>query len=134
MLVRQTFEAATAHAARATEQLVRAAQTSDYQVRATVLVVGSDVDPASLRHPHIRAHALEGRLFREAVEAGVSKCGLSCSVLVERETFASAELALGKPRADIRAITTALGKIAGRPWGAQEKMAATAAWVALVRE
>lgn len=133
-LVRQTLKTATTLAAGATRQLMTRARVSGHQVRAATLVVGSDVDPASLRHPHIRAHALEGRLFREAVETGASRCGLSCSVLVERETLASAELAIGKPRTDIKAATDALGKVAGRPWGAQEKMAAIAAWVALVRE
>src|SRR5690349_318828 len=32
------------------------------------LVVGSQIDPASIANPHIRAHALEGQLFRSVLE------------------------------------------------------------------
>lgn len=131
MLVHRTLKTATARATRATRQLVRQAGNSGYQVRAVILVVGSDVDPASLGHPHIRAHALEGRLYREAIDTGVSRCGLTCTVLVERATLVRAAVAIDKPSADIKAVIDALGNVAGRPWGAQEKTAAMAAWVAL---
>src|SRR5262245_19635352 len=39
-----------------------------FRVRRAALVVGSKIDPAGIANPHIRAHALEGRLFRLAVE------------------------------------------------------------------
>src|SRR5207249_1399959 len=80
------------------------------RVRAATLVVGSDVDPATLRHPHIRAHALEGRLYREAVEAAASRCGLACEVLVEGEALPSAAVAVGKRPVEIKAATDAWGK------------------------
>ena len=72
-LVRQTLKTATANAVRATRGLMDRARNSDYQVRAAVLVVGSDTNPASIRQPHVRAHALEGRLYREAVEEADSR-------------------------------------------------------------
>src|SRR5437899_2530669 len=79
----------------------------------------------------IRAHALEGRLYREAVEAAASRCGLACEVLVEGEALPSAAVAVGKRPVEIKAATDAWGKALGPPWGAQEKAAALAAWVAL---
>ena len=133
-LVRQTMKAATDLATRATQQLMRKAEEERLRVRAAGLVVGSDVNPASLRSLHVRAHALEGRLYREAVEAALSVCGLTCNVLVEREAIVRAAARIRKDQTQLKATLNAMGKVAGRPWGAQEKMAAIAAWVALVRE
>jgi len=130
-LVRQTRDTATAEATRAIRQLMERADQTGHRVRAATLVVGSDVDPTTLRHPHIRAHALEGRLYREAVEAAASRCGLACKVLVEGEALPSAAIAVGKRPVEIKAATDAWGKAVGPPWGAQEKAAALAAWVAL---
>jgi len=130
-LVRRTTEMARVQARRTTRELIELASDRGCPVRSAGLVVGSDVDPAKLGHPHIRAHAMEGRLYREAVESGASSSGLPCTVLVEREAYAKAAPALGRRPAALRAATLALGRVVGRPWGAQEKMAALAAWVAL---
>jgi len=130
-LVRQTLKTATANAVRATRGLIDRARNSDYEVRAAVLVVGSDTNPASIRQSHVRAHALEGRLYREAVEGAVSECGLASRVLVERDALGTPEETLGKPRTELKAAFTTFAKEAGRPWRSQEKAAALAAWVAL---
>ena len=129
-LVRQTLKTATANAARATRGLIDRARSSDYEVRAAVLVVGSDTNPASIRQTHVRAHALEGRLYREAVEGAVSQIGLACRVVVERNILEAAEEALGKSHAELRTAIDAIGKAAGRPWRSQDKAAALAAWMA----
>jgi hypothetical protein len=131
MLVQQTLKTATVNAARATRDLMDQARNSEYEVRAAVLVVGSETNPASIRQPHVRAHSLEGRLYREAVEGAVSQHGLACRVVVERDALGTAEGALGKPRAELRDATDALVKVAGRPWRSQNKAAALAAWMAL---
>jgi len=130
-LVRQTLKTATANAVRATRGLMDQARNSDYEVRAAVLVVGSDTNPASIRQPHVRAHALEGRLYREALEGAVSQCGLASRILVERDILTAPEEAVGKPRTELEAAFTTFAKEAGRPWRSQEKAAALAAWVAL---
>jgi len=130
-LVRQTLKTATANAVRATRGLMDQARNSDYEVRGAVLVVGSDTNPASIRQPHVRAHALEGRLYREALEGAVSQCGLASRILVERDILTAPEEAVGKPRTELEAAFTTFAKEAGRPWRSQEKAAALAAWVAL---
>ncbi|PYL62875.1 MAG: hypothetical protein DMF25_11440, partial [Verrucomicrobia bacterium] len=43
----------------------------DYKIWTAGLVVGSVIDPDSIANPHIRAHALEGRLFRMTLEAAL---------------------------------------------------------------
>lgn len=130
-LVRRTTDMARVQARRTTRELIKLASNHGCPVRSAGLVVGSDIDPAKLGHPHIRAHAMEGRLYRKAVEAAASSSGLPCTVLVERDAYATAAAALGRRSAALRAATIALGGVVGRPWGAQEKMAALAAWVAL---
>jgi hypothetical protein len=95
------------------------------------LAVSSDVDPATLGNLHVRAHASEGRLFREVLEQGARAAGLPCLVLVEREALARASAALGRPEPRLKDTLAALGQSAGRPWRADEKGAALAAWVAL---
>jgi hypothetical protein len=39
-----------------------------FKIKRAALVVGSQIDPASVANPHVRAHALEGRLFRSRLK------------------------------------------------------------------
>jgi hypothetical protein len=95
------------------------------------LVVSSDADPAKLGNPHVRAHASEGRLFREVLEQGARAARLPSLVLLEREALGRARGALGRSEAKLRETLAQLGKQVGRPWRADEKAAALAAWIAL---
>jgi len=45
-------------------RLLRDYQQKGFRIHRAVLVVGSQIDPAKIANPHIRAHAMEGRLFR----------------------------------------------------------------------
>jgi len=67
---------------------------------------------------HIRTHAAEGVLFRRVLEVA-ERNGVACRGFAETE--------LGAPDAKIEA----LGKKAGPLWRADERAAATAAWLAL---
>jgi hypothetical protein len=97
------------------------------------LVVGSDVDPARIGNQHIRAHALEGRLFRRVVEAAMAGRGLSCSVWVERVLYGTAMQQLGRSEAQIKTVVTELGRGAIGGWRSDDKAAAVAAWLVLSR-
>jgi len=94
------------------------------------LVVGSVIDPATVGNPHIRAHASEGRLFRTALADALAVHGVACDVIVEKQLTAKAAADLGQP-ARIARTVAALGSAMGSPWRADEKAAATAAWMAL---
>jgi hypothetical protein len=130
-LVRQTLTTATTRAAEATRGLIDRAKHSGYDVNTAILVVGSNTNPASIRQPHVQAHALEGRLYREAVEAGLSQLGLRSRAIVEREVRATAQDTLDVPLAVLRQTLYDFGELAGRPWRVQDKSAALAAWMAL---
>lgn len=95
------------------------------------LVVSSDSDPATLKNPHIRAHALEGILFRDVLEAAAAACGIRCLVILERQAYERAAPVLGIPVAELKRSIAALGAEQPKPWGAEEKTATLAAWLAM---
>jgi len=102
-----------------------------YKVRRAVLVVGSVIDPDSIANPHIRAHALEGRLFRVTLEAALQSRGIQCAIFIERDTYAAASKLLGQSRTQIQRTLAHLGRSVKGPWRADQKLAALAAWMSL---
>jgi hypothetical protein len=82
---------------------------------------------------HVRMHQAEGELFREALAAGATACGLALTSLREKFAFDDAAKLLGVPRAEVEARLAALGKSAGPPWGKNQREAAAAACAALAR-
>lgn len=95
------------------------------------VVVGSVVDPATVGNPHIRAHASEGRLFRTVLADALVERGVACTVVVEKTLGVEAPRAIEKPRAHITKEVAGMGRALGGPWRAEEKSAATAAWMVL---
>jgi hypothetical protein len=95
------------------------------------LVVGSVIDPRQIGNPHIRAHAREGMLFRTVVEDALRSHGIKCAVIVEKQLATRAAADLRRPEAEIKRALATFGKTVGRPWRAEEKAAATAAWIAM---
>ena len=116
---------------RSVTDLLKDYRNTGSEVRAAGMVVGSTVDPASIPNDHIRAHALEGQLFRTALENALRASGLQCSVIVEREAYLRAAGVLGKSSEDLKQTLSELGRQVGGPWRADEKMAALAGWMAL---
>lgn len=102
-----------------------------HRVWAMGVVGGSDVDPQSLRSEHVRAHAMEGQLFRRAVVDAAGRIGLPSTVVVEKRLFPEATVALGLEAAQIWEELTRMGRECGSPWRKDEKMAALVAWMAL---
>lgn len=111
--------------------LLREYAAGGYQVQGAALVVGSQIDPALIKNPHIRAHALEGRLFKTVLEQAPHTHDLSCLIVTERNAYLEASAILGRPEEDLRRALSALGRSLGGPWRVDQKMAALAAWMAL---
>ncbi len=95
------------------------------------VVVGSLIDPATVGNPHIRAHANEGRLFRTVLEDALGQCGIACTVVVEKTLSTQATRALERPAGQISKAVTNMGRVLDGPWRAEEKCAATVAWMVL---
>ncbi len=102
-----------------------------HTVRCVGVVVGSDIDPTSIKNAHIRAHALEGRLFRTAIEDAARSSGLRCLVVVERHAYSKAAMVFGRSEDALKRTVAELGRSLGGPWRADEKTAALAAWMTL---
>jgi hypothetical protein len=95
------------------------------------LIVGSLIDPEKVGNPHIRAHASEGRLFRTVLEDALTSRGVRCEVIVEKQLPARTAAGLRRAPREIARTLGGFGKALGSPWRADEKAAATAAWLAL---
>jgi len=111
--------------------LVRDYRAAGYRLRGAALVVGSVGNPARITNPHIRAHASEGWLFRTALETAARRCALPCITIPERDLFPQAAKALRRSASDIKRKVTALGRLRGGTWRAEEKAAAVGAWLVL---
>ena len=111
--------------------LLKEYRRQGHPVRRVSLVVGSLIDPAKIGNDHIRAHALEGQLFRSALERAARAARLPCTTLVERALYDTAATRLKRSPAALRRTVTDLGGALGGPWRADEKAATLAAWLAL---
>ncbi len=118
-------------AARSVAQLLRSCADRGCSIAAAGLVVGSQVDPASIANPHIRAHASEGRLFRTVLADALRSRGVAGFVIVERRAYENAARVLKRDEAELKQVLSSLGRRLGIPWRADEKLAALAAWLAL---
>jgi hypothetical protein len=104
---------------------------SGYAIAHAALVVGSQLDPATIANPHIRAHALEGQLFRSALEEALETLGIRTAILLERDAYATAAAQLKKSTDNVRRTIQNFGRCTNGPWRAEQKLAALAAWFVL---
>lgn len=102
-------------------------------IKRAALVAGSLIDPDSLGNPHVRVHALEGKLFREVVVEALAEHGIDCGVLVERDAYAKVAADASMQEQQLRTQIAALGKGRIKPWRSEEKLATLAAWWKLQR-
>ena len=91
---------------------------------------GTVNDPGRIANPHIRAHAAEGRLFREATEFAARACKLVAETFAEADVQAIASRRLGLTPPAIAEHIAAMGRSI-KPWRADEKLAALVAWMAI---
>jgi len=131
MLVRKLRKIVGDAAKRSVADLLQQSVNAGCAVRGAALVVGSVVDPASLHNDHIRAHALEGQMFRSVLEDAFRSQGIPCAVLVEKTAYAMAAAALHKSPAEAKRVAATLGDSHDGSWRAEEKLAALAAWMSL---
>jgi hypothetical protein len=95
-------------------------------------VVGSpDRKLEHIGNPHIRAHAAEGILFRRVLEVAAAQHNLQYRSFSDRsfEDLTFPQLR-HKPQ-EIKNALALIGRAAGKPWRADERAAAVAAWLML---
>ncbi len=106
----------------------------NFKIRRAALVVGSKIDPRSIANAHIRAHALEGQLFRSVLEESLQAHRIRTDVLIERDAYARAAARLKRSSDNVKRPIENLGRstpAAAGSWRAEQKLAAVAAWFAL---
>jgi len=130
-LTRKLRSVVAAAAKRSVKEILRQGTAEGYDVGRAWLVVGSLVDPATLHNEHIRAHGLEGQLFRTVLEDALREQGITCNVLLEKNAYLTAASALRKAASEAKRTIASLGESHEGSWRAEEKLAALAAWMAL---
>ncbi len=79
---------------------------------------------------HALQHAAEREFYREAVREAAVREGIATEMVIEKDLPRLAERLPGT-EASRRAVLSTYGKLVGPPWGQDEKLAATAAWLGL---
>jgi hypothetical protein len=100
-----------------------------------VAVSVSKPPPASLDRilsSHALLHTAEGELFREVLAAGAERCGLPVVRVAPKTVIADVADAAGMASQAVVAHLAALGRAAGPPWREDQRLAAAAAWLALL--
>jgi hypothetical protein len=128
---RRGCSAARAATDRTLRAFVREMRAHGFEPRGAALIVRPGIDPARIRGAHARAHAAEERLYREAVDASLRRCGLRPVCLAEGEVRPAAARRLGLGAEAIAATLRAFSHAVGTPWRAPEKHAALGAWMRL---
>ncbi len=112
-------------------KLLAGYRQQNFTIKRAALVVGSQIDPHSVTNPHIRAHALEGQLFRSVLQESLHAHRILSDVLIERDAYARAAVQLKQSNENMRRVIQKFGRDTKAPWRAEQKLAAVAAWVAL---
>jgi hypothetical protein len=115
-------------------KLLAGYRQQNFTIKRAALVVGSQIDPRSVANPHIRAHALEGQLFRSVLQQSLHGHGIRTEVLLEREAYGKAAVELKQSTENVRRVIQNFGRDAKASWRAEQKLAAIAAWVALGKQ
>jgi hypothetical protein len=129
--VRKSASAIEAIARKALAHLIKELQTKGLHVRAIGIVGAQDRDLAKIGNYHIRAHAAEGVLFRRVLDLAADANKLKRRTFSDRELEEIAAIELGPNSTIVKRKLNDLGRTVAPPWRADEKQAATAAWLVL---
>jgi hypothetical protein len=86
----------------------------------------------SILASHALIHSADGELFRDALADAVKKHRLNLVRVKEKEVVDEAASRLRLEAVDLQNRVAAFGRSVGPPWTQDQKLAATAAWLALV--
>jgi hypothetical protein len=130
---RESAREAGAASARGLREIQKELRHQGLELKGAGIVATGSQDPARIGSPHIRAHAAEGRFFREAAERGAHTCGLARRTFAQKNIYEASAPEMGCSVATLKSRVAALGAARIKPWRAEEKEAALAAWVVLAR-
>ena len=128
---RRGCTAAGKSAKHAVRSLLRDMRSHGLVPRGAAIVVASLADPAQIPGAHARAHAQEGKLYRDAVGDALATYGLRVATWPGKSIRSVAVARLGLSEQDVDGMLKVFSRGVGTPWRAPEKQAALAAWLAL---
>jgi hypothetical protein len=131
--VRKSATAIEAIARKALSRLIKDLQSRGMRVSGVGIVGAKDRDLGRIGNYHIRAHAAEGVLFRRVLDLAAEASGLKRRTFSDRELDQIAAAELGAQSTAVKRKLNDLGRTLDPPWRADEKQAATAAWLVLHR-
>jgi hypothetical protein len=129
--VRKSARAIEAIARKALARLIKELTGQGLKVSGVGIVGANDRDLARIGNYHIRAHAAEGVLFRRVLDLAADANGLRRRSFPDREFDELVKTELGAQGAVLKRRLNELGRTLPSPWRADEKQAATAAWLVL---
>lgn len=129
--VRKSAAAIAAIAREALAGLIKKLNGEGMKVYGVGTVGAKDRDLARIGNYHIRAHAAEGLLFRQVLDLAAAANGLKRRTFPDRDLEEIATAELGLQSAVLKDKLNDLGRLLDAPWRADEKQAATAAWLVL---
>jgi hypothetical protein len=128
---RKSVAAIEAVARKGVKNLIDELKSQGMKVSGVGIVGAPDRDLARIGNFHIRAHAAEGVLFRKVLNIAADANGLEWQIFPDKEFERSVNAKLGSQTARVRRQISELGRVVPAPWRADEKQAATAAWLML---
>src|SRR6266850_7617608 len=129
--VRKSAAAIEAIARKALTRLIKELHSQGMKVSGVGIVGARDRDLARIGNYHIRAHAAEGVLFRRVLDLAADANGLRRRTFPDRELDQIATTELGPQINIVQRKLSEMGRVLTPPWRADEKQAATAAWLVL---
>jgi len=111
--------------------LVTKLRSMDYRIKSVGIVGSPDRNLEKIGNRHIRAHAGEGILFRHVLEIAAAHHKLRWRSFSDRNFETAVTSQLNRSSGEIKQRLNAIGRAAGKPWRADERHAAMAAWLAL---
>jgi hypothetical protein len=118
-------------ATEALEEIIGELRVRGFAISGVGIVGSPDRNLARIGNAHIRAHAAEGILFRRVLEVAASNHNLRWRSFSDRRFDEVATVELSPRAPDMKVSLTQIGRAAGKPWRADERVAATAAWIVL---
>ena len=124
-------------ALQALAQTAKELREHDFQLDGSAILLSSarplpDLDEILVSHALI--HAAEGEFFRQAFREALERLEIPITGIRERELKECAAETFGKAAAEIQKRINAMGRSLGPPWTQDEKSAALAAAIVLVKK
>jgi hypothetical protein len=136
-LVSRAAVDAEAASASAIGAIAESLAAGGYRLKAAGVLLGKGRPDFTFKQAisnHAAMHNAEGWLFRGALKQASEQRGLAVLGVLEDGVYEQAASALGISPAALEAQVQVLGRELGPPWGRDQKLAAAAAWLALIRD